>query len=32
MDLGCSLVDYEKITDDRKRRLIFFGRHAGRPA
>lgn len=29
MDLGCSLVDYEKITDDRKRRLIFFGRHAG---
>ena len=29
MDMGCSLVDYEKITDDRKRRLIFFGRHAG---
>lgn len=29
MDLGCSLVDYEKITDDQKRRLIFFGRHAG---
>ena len=29
MDLGCSVVDYEKITDDRKRRLIFFGRHAG---
>jgi saccharopine dehydrogenase (NAD+, L-lysine-forming) len=29
MELGCSLVDYEKITDDRKRRLIFFGRHAG---
>jgi alpha-aminoadipic semialdehyde synthase len=29
MELGCSLVDYEKITDDHKRRLIFFGRHAG---
>ncbi|HEX6853427.1 MAG TPA: bifunctional lysine ketoglutarate reductase /saccharopine dehydrogenase family protein [Candidatus Polarisedimenticolaceae bacterium] len=29
MDLGCSLVDYEKVTDDRGRRLIFFGRHAG---
>lgn len=29
MDLRCSLVDYEKITDEQKRRLIFFGRHAG---
>ena len=29
MQLGCCLVDYEKITDDQKRRLIFFGRHAG---
>jgi len=29
MELGCSLVDYEKITDDQKRRLIFFGCHAG---
>ena len=29
MELGCFLVDYEKITDDQKRRLIFFGRHAG---
>jgi alanine dehydrogenase len=29
MNLGCSLVDYEKITDDRRKRLIFFGRHAG---
>jgi len=29
MELGCSLVDYEKITDEQKRRLIFFGRHAG---
>ncbi len=29
IDLGCRLIDYEKITDDRGRRLIFFGRHAG---
>ena len=29
MELGCTLIDYEKITDDKKRRLIFFGRHAG---
>jgi alpha-aminoadipic semialdehyde synthase len=29
LDLGCSLVDYEKIADDQNRRLIFFGRHAG---
>jgi len=29
LDLGCSLVDYEKITDEHNRRLIFFGRHAG---
>ena len=29
MELGCCLVDYEKITDDQHRRLIFFGRHAG---
>jgi alanine dehydrogenase len=29
MDLGCSLVDYEKIVDDRGRRLVFFGRFAG---
>jgi alpha-aminoadipic semialdehyde synthase len=29
MDLGCSLVDYERITDEENRRLIFFGRHAG---
>ncbi|MBI5498677.1 MAG: hypothetical protein HY907_00415 [Deltaproteobacteria bacterium] len=24
-----TLVDYEKIVDDRGRRLVFFGRHAG---
>jgi alpha-aminoadipic semialdehyde synthase len=29
MDLGCTLIDYEKITDDKGRRLIFFGWHAG---
>ncbi|MFZ5916944.1 MAG: bifunctional lysine ketoglutarate reductase /saccharopine dehydrogenase family protein [Chloroflexota bacterium] len=29
MELGCNLIDYEKVTDDRGRRLIFFGRHAG---
>ncbi len=29
MELGCSLIDYERIVDDRGRRLVFFGRHAG---
>jgi alpha-aminoadipic semialdehyde synthase len=29
MDLGCNLIDYEKVTDDKGARLIFFGRHAG---
>jgi len=29
MELGCTLIDYEKIVDDRGRRLVFFGRHAG---
>jgi hypothetical protein len=29
MELGCSLIDYERITDDRNRRLIFFGKFAG---
>jgi alpha-aminoadipic semialdehyde synthase len=29
MELGCTLIDYEKITDDQGRRLVFFGRHAG---
>ncbi len=29
MELGCTLIDYEKVTDDKGRRLIFFGRHAG---
>lgn len=26
---GSTLIDYEKITDDQGRRLIFFGRYAG---
>ncbi len=29
VELGCTLIDYEKITDDSGRRLVFFGRHAG---
>jgi len=26
---GCNLIDYEKIEDEKKRRLVFFGRYAG---
>lgn len=29
MELGCTLIDYEKIADEAGRRLVFFGRHAG---
>lgn len=29
MELGCNLIDYEKVTDEHRRRLIFFGWHAG---
>ncbi len=29
LDLGCTLVDYERIVDEQNRRLIFFGWHAG---
>ena len=29
MDLGCTLIDYERVVDDQNRRLIFFGWHAG---
>lgn len=29
LELGCTLIDYEPITDSRGHRLIFFGRHAG---
>jgi saccharopine dehydrogenase (NAD+, L-lysine-forming) len=29
LGLGCTLIDYEKITDDQGRRLVFFSRQAG---
>jgi saccharopine dehydrogenase (NAD+, L-lysine forming) len=29
LDLKCTLLDYEKVTDEAGKRLIFFGRHAG---
>jgi alpha-aminoadipic semialdehyde synthase len=29
LDLNCTLIDYEKVTDETGRRLIFFGRQAG---
>ena len=29
MELGCNLIDYEKIADEKGRRLVFFGRYAG---
>ena len=29
MELNATLVDYERIVDEKNRRLIFFGRHAG---
>jgi alpha-aminoadipic semialdehyde synthase len=29
MELKSTLVDYERIVDEKNRRLIFFGRHAG---
>ncbi|MFY9705336.1 MAG: bifunctional lysine ketoglutarate reductase /saccharopine dehydrogenase family protein [Desulfobacterales bacterium] len=29
MDLGATLIDYERVVDEKNRRLIFFGRHAG---
>jgi len=29
MDLGCTLIDYEKIVDKHGYRLVFFGRFAG---
>jgi len=30
MELKCQLIDYERITDDAGRRLVFFGTFAGR--
>jgi len=29
LELGCTLIDYERVVDDKNRRLVFFGRHAG---
>jgi saccharopine dehydrogenase (NAD+, L-lysine-forming) len=29
LDLGCTLIDYERVVDNDNRRLIFFGWHAG---
>lgn len=29
MELNCTLIDYERVIDERDRRLIFFGWHAG---
>ncbi|MFO7733249.1 MAG: bifunctional lysine ketoglutarate reductase /saccharopine dehydrogenase family protein [Candidatus Aminicenantes bacterium] len=29
MELGCTLVDYEKMVDDKGRRVLFFGNYAG---
>ena len=29
VDRRCSLVDYERVLDEKNRRLIFFGRYAG---
>ena len=29
MELECQLIDYERVTDERGRRLIFFSRFAG---
>jgi saccharopine dehydrogenase (NAD+, L-lysine forming) len=29
MDLECTLIDYERIVDEKGRRLVFFGRQAG---
>lgn len=28
-ELGCTLIDYEKMVDDQGRRVLFFGRQAG---
>ena len=29
LDLGCTIIDYERIVDDENRRLVFFGNYAG---
>jgi len=29
LDRGCTLIDYEKVVDERGRRVVFFGNYAG---
>ncbi|MDD3877243.1 MAG: hypothetical protein PHT69_11515 [Bacteroidales bacterium] len=29
MEMGCNLIDYEKVEDETGKRLIFFGKYAG---
>lgn len=29
MDLGCTLIDYERVMDEKEQRLVFFGTQAG---
>jgi saccharopine dehydrogenase (NAD+, L-lysine-forming) len=29
VELGCTLIDYERIVDEQGQRLVFFGRYAG---
>lgn len=29
LELKCQLIDYERVTDEKGRRLLFFGRYAG---
>ncbi len=29
MELKCNLIDYERVVNEKKQRLIFFGRYAG---
>jgi saccharopine dehydrogenase (NAD+, L-lysine forming) len=29
IDLGCNLIDYERVINEKNQRLIFFGRYAG---
>jgi len=29
MDLGCTIIDYEKLVDEKGRRVLYFGNYAG---
>ena len=29
MELGCTLIDYERVVDEKGQRLVFFGKQAG---